>query len=507
MDINTLSYWHKTATKKDFPPLKSDLETDTLIIGSGITGITSAYCLARRGIKPILIEAGDLCDGTTGNTTGKITIQHGIIYSHLLEKYGHDKAQQYSESHTQALNFIQNVVKEHSIDCQLAFNTAYLYATTKDEKLMLDKEYQAAKELGIEADFQQKFDFPPGNFGVLGFKNQAVFHPVRYINKLAQCAVDHGAQIYCSTKAVKIDDGELITVICENDLTIKARHLIMATQYPIYDGPNIFYTRLYAKRDYGIAVSTQKDWPDGSYINVGQPTRSLRTHIEGDDRILIAVGESHPTARGPEMNEHYDALINFAQSITEVKEVLAKWSAQDYDTPDQISYIGRISSGSNIYTATGFGRWGLSSGTLAGNMITELILDRGTKYEQLYSREREDYSSSLGKVITEVTDSVGELIKSKLEGFEELEGLNRGESRIISYQGHRAGAYRDFEDNVIILDISCTHMTTELNFNDAEKTWDCPAHGGRYSVEGKLLEGPPKHSLQLLYKGKYTDLF
>ncbi len=508
MSGDTISFWNKTATKAHYPRLDKSLETDILIIGGGITGITCAYCLALKGAAPILIEAGGLCDGTTGNTTGKITIQHDIVYSMIADKHGMDFAKRYAESQTSALDFINMQVTQNKIDCQLAESTAYIFASSEADRDAVQREFEVAKELGIDAKYMDEPDFPPDNFGMLGFKHQAVFHPVRYAEALAREAVAKGAKIYCDTKATQVENGDIKTVYCENGIVIKARHLVMATQFPIYDGPNLFYTRLYAKRAYGIALEAKKGWPDGSYISSGEPTRSIRTHIEDGRRILIVVGEDHATARGEDnMELHFESLIQYAERIAGVNELLAKWSAQDYDTPDQIPYIGRLSDHSNIYVATGFKKWGLSNGTLAGNMISELILNGNCRYEQLYSRKRGDYSSSMGKTITEVFGSVGELIKSKFEKPESIRDLKPGEGRVINFDGQRAGIYRDLDDHVTVLDISCTHMTTELNFNVAEKTWDCPAHGGRFAAsDGKLLEGPPKDSLQILYQGNFSDL-
>ena len=508
MSEDTVSFWNKTVEKEHYQRLDKSLGTDILIIGGGITGITCAYCLALKGAKPILIEAGGICDGTTGNTTGKVTIQHDIIYSKIVDKYGMNFAKLYAESQAGALDFVKEQVKQGSIDCQLAENTAYIFASAEEDRETLKREYEVAKKLGIDAEYIEEPDFPPDSFGMLGFRNQAVFHPVRYANALAKEAVSKGATIYCDTKAIKVENGAIKTIYCENDLVIKAKHLVMATQFPIYDGPNVFFTRLYAKRAYGIAVAAQKDWPDGSYISSGEPARSIRTHIENGKRILIVVGESHATARGEDNTElHFEHLTEYAERIAGKADLLAKWSAQDYDTPDQIPYIGRLSDNSAIYVAAGFKKWGLTSGTLAGQMISELITDGNCRYEELYSRQRADYSSSMGKTISEIFGSVGELIKSKFEKTESIRNLEPGEGRVINFDGQKAGIYRDFEGNATILDISCTHMTTELNFNAAEKTWDCPAHGGRFAAsDGKLLEGPPKDSLQILYQGKFSNL-
>ncbi|MDD2378058.1 MAG: FAD-dependent oxidoreductase [Bacilli bacterium] len=507
MEPINLSYWNKTNQKATYPKLENNIEVDTLIIGSGITGITSAYSLALKGRKAVVIEAGDLCDGTTGNTTGKLTIQHDIIYSNIIKKYGEEFAKEYVESQSKAIGFIRDVVKKEAIDCNLANSTAYIFGETEKEINDLKKEYETALKLGIDAEYIDNPNFPPNNMGMLAFKNQAVFHPTRYINGLAEAATSKGAKIYCSTKAIKIEPGDIITITCENDIVIKAKHLIMATQYPIYDGFNLFYARLYAKRAYGVAVEARREWPDGSYINVGNPTRSIRTHVEDGKKILIVVGESHATGREEDKkDEHFDNLIKFADDIAGIENVLATWSAQDYDTPDQIPYIGRLSKNSNIFVVSGYKKWGLTTGTLAGNIITDLIVNDDSPYEKLYSTSRADFLTSMGKVMTEVFSFVGELIKSKFEGNEDLIDLKQGEGRVIKYDGQKAGIYRDYDDNITILDITCTHMLSELHFNPLEKTWDCPTHGGRYAVDGKLLEGPPKNPLKVLYTGTFEEL-
>ncbi len=504
---STISFWNKTASKAHYPPLEKSIEVDTLIIGGGITGVTAAYCLALKGKKPLLIEAGGLCDGTTGNTTGKVTIQHDIIYRRLKDKYGLDFAKGYADSQTRALEFIRKVVEKENIHCQLATCTSYIYATNEEDRESIQQEYEVAKELGIDAEWIDHFHFPNVNRGMVGFKNQHAFHAVRYVEGLAKAAAEKGATLCCGTKAIRVESGESIQVYCERDLVIKAKHLVMATQHPIFDGPNLYFTRLYANREYGIAVEAKRDWPDGNFINPGNPARSIRTHLENGKKILIAVGDGHFTARSEGgMEKHFENLMNFAGSIAGVENLLAKWSAQDYKTPDQVPYIGRNSDHSNIYVGTGYNKWGLTSGTLAGMMIADLILKGGTEYEAIYSRDRGDLFSSLGTVLSEVFGSVAELIKSKFETTESIKNLKQGEGRVIEYKGQKTGIFRDYDDSVTILDISCTHMTTELNFNDAEKTWDCPAHGGRFATDGTLLEGPPKNCLKVLYRGKFEDL-
>lgn len=504
--MSNLSYWRMTAKGEEHEPLSGKIKTKALIIGGGISGVTAAYCLACKGLNPVLIEAGELCAGTTGNTTGKVTLQHEVIYSNLLQKYGDHAAREYAASQAEAIRFVQETAAKEHIDCQWVEDTAWLYACAQNEADILRDEYEAAQRLGIRAQWVDKPDFPKGSLKALGFPGQGAFHAVRYVQGLARAAQQKGAKIYGHTKAVGLEEGP-IEVVCENEAVIRAEHVMLATQYPDLSGTLLYFTRLYAQRDYAVAAEGEKEWPAGSYHNMGEPARSLRTHMEQGKRILIAVGETHYTGRDAESSEqHYQNLEAFAREIAGPCRILSRWSAQDYQTPDQIPYIGRLGGDRQVYLATGFGKWGLSSGTLAGRMIADLIVEGKCKYEELYSPKRSDFLSSPGKAATEVLSSVGELIKSKFKAPEELRSLKKGEGLRVRYEGRPAGAYRDEKDHVVVLDIACTHMGTTLNFNPSEKTWDCPAHGGRFDCRGKRLEGPPKEDLPVLYEGSWEAL-
>jgi glycine/D-amino acid oxidase-like deaminating enzyme/nitrite reductase/ring-hydroxylating ferredoxin subunit len=508
MEKNTVSIWNKTAEKAFYPRLTESLDADVLIIGGGITGVTCAYCLGKRGRSSVLIEAGGLCDGTTGNTTGKVTAQHGAVYAGLAKKHGPGAARDYARSQTEGLELVRRAAADEGIDCQLADSPACVFAAEEGDVEAVEKEYEAERRAGLDVELVENPWFPVKNLRMARCRDQYVFHPVRYVEGLAAAAAGRGARICCGTKAFKVEDGQMITVRCEDGIVVRAKHLVMATGYPIYDGPNLFYSKLYPKRTYGIAVRTVHPWPDGSYITAGKPTRSFRTHVEKGEPVLIVVGDGHTTGRSKEdMSVHFENLMQFAEKLAGVREVLAMWSAQDYESPDLLPYIGRISDNTNIYVASGFRKWGLTNGTLAGDLIAELIDTGNCRYEGLYSRTRSDFFSSPGTAIAGNVSSIAELVWSKLEGSGHLERLEAGQGRVVRFGGQRAGIYRGENDDVTILDITCTHMGTELNFNSAEKTWDCPAHGGRFSTDGKLLEGPPKDPLKVLFKGKYEDLF
>ncbi len=507
MNSKPISYWNQTADRKGRPAAEQDLQTEVLIVGGGITGVTCAWCLAQKGLRPVLLEAGEIGGGTTGNTTGKLTLQHGIIYSRIARRYGDGYARLYAEAQDGAIHFIRQRVEAGSIACQLADSTAFLYAAREGGRRTMEKEYKAALRLGIQADLLHHPDFPEGSLSLLGFRNQAVFHPLRYLDALCEEAVSFGAQVYGHTKAVRIEDGDEISVFCESGIRVRTKQLVVATQYPICGGPFRFFPRLYAKRSYGIAVKAKRDWPDGSFIGVDPPVFSIRTHVEHGQRILIVVGEGHPTGRGiADARVHFDRLAGFAEQLAGVERLLASWSAQDYETPDQIPFIGRLPDCSRIFFASGFGKWGLSNGTLAGRMLAELIHEGHSRFETLFSLKRADFLHAPGKAAVENLASISELVSSQWEQPGKLRGLRRGEGRVIEYKGIKAGAYRDEDDRVTVLDIHCAHMKTLLRFNPAERTWDCAAHGGRFDTDGHPLEGPPRKALKIYFKGPYDAL-
>lgn len=507
MNNHTDSYWKQTGKLTNYPSIHQNITTEVVIIGGGITGVSCAYSLVQAGLRPVLLEAESLCGGTTGNTTGKITVQHHIIYSKLLSIYGIGRARSYYQSQRKALDFVKDVITRENISCQRLDDTAYIYASDAHELNAITKEHAVAMRLGIDAELINKPEVPFSCCGMLGYKKQMVLHPLRYIEGLADAARKNGAAIYCGTKVIKLEEGDRTQVFCETGVVITAKHVIMATGYPFYDGPNLFFARLFPKRSYGIAVKAINDWPTGSFISAGEPTRSFRTHIENGEPILIVAGDGHVTGRGSEeMSDHFDHLLQFADRLAGVRETLSLWSAQDYETPDLLPYIGRISARSNVYLAAGFRKWGLTNGTLAGLMLTDIICSGDNRYEKLYSRSRPDMLTAPGPAIGGVASSLAALVKSKIEQAEEIEKLAVGEGRVIRFDGAKAGIYRNETGDVILLDITCTHMGTVLNFNSAEKTWDCPAHGGRYNTAGELLEGPPKNPLRVLFCGKYEDL-
>lgn len=508
MSTETHSYWHKTASSNKYPPLLDNLEVDNLIVGGGITGVTAAYLLGEKGYgdNTVLIEKDEIASGGSGNTTAKISLMHDNIYSRLLKEQNISTAKMYYQAQSAAVDFIKDTIRKEKIECNYIGNTGYLYSDVPEEAANVEKEFEAAARLEIPSKFLLQPPFPKNCINMAAFYNQGVFHPIKYLNALCEKAVKKGVRIFTDTAAVGVKDADTVTVTLKNGTVIKAKNLIIATQYPFYEDKNFFFSKLYAKRGYLVAALCEKDFPDGSYKKSGNPPRSLRKCYEGGECVCIAQGETHPTGRSEDMQQKFDNVAAFLNDELTIKKELARWSMQDYETPDGMPFIGKIDKKSHIYVGTGYGRWGMSNGTLAGMILSDLIAAGGNRFEDLFSPLRKIKISPIINMTTEVTNSVGELIKSKTEPHKSDLNLQPGEGRVIVYEGQTAGVYCDKNGIATILDITCSHMGTTLNFNSFEKTWDCPAHGSRFAVDGTVLEGPAKKQLKILYTGKWDSV-
>ncbi|HEO8418825.1 FAD-dependent oxidoreductase [Niallia sp. FSL W8-0635] len=495
---NAESYWTDTIHLPEYPCLEDDMQVDVVIVGGGITGITSAYLLVNAGLKVALIEANKLLNGTTGHTTAKITAQHDLIYDELIRYAGKDMARLYYEANTDALKFIHETVNKHQIDCDFTHQDAYVYSTTEEYARKLEKEAEAYEELLIEGKLINKLPFDLEIYNALVMKNQAQFHPLKYLAHLTKIITEKEGYIFENTTAVNIETGEHPAVLTREGSRITAKYVLACSHFPFYEGAGLYSTRMHADRSYIIAAKVKKDYPGGMYISADEPKRSLRyATINGEEMILIS-GESHKTGQGGETLKHYEALETFGQQVFGIENITYRWSAQDLTTLDKIPYIGEITSGQkNILIATGYRKWGMTNGTAAALLFRDIILGNKNKYQKLYSPFRFNLNPSLKNFFMQNANVVSHLIKGKLEiPQNDINNLSHDEGAVIDINGHRKGAYRDKEGTLHIVDTTCTHMGCEVAWNDGERSWDCPCHGSRFSYTGEVLEGPAEKPLQ-----------
>jgi glycine/D-amino acid oxidase-like deaminating enzyme/nitrite reductase/ring-hydroxylating ferredoxin subunit len=491
------SYWLSSTKKHGYPALEGNDETDVVIIGGGIVGITTAYLLKDTGMKIAIVEKDRIMHGTTGYTTAKITSQHQLVYDFLINKVGREKAQQYADAHQAAIEMIASIIEENSIACDFSRQPAYVFTQYDSFIKNIDNEVIAAESLGLPATYVTSLDLPFDISCAVRFSDQAQFHPLKYLYALVSQLQRENCTIFENTRALKIEDEPQYTVVTDKG-NIKAETVVVASHFPFHDKEGLYFARLYQSRSYIIAFRAQEKLPEGMFISAELPVRSLRTvPAEGGDMILLA-GEGHRTGTGDNTLLHYENLKNMAGEMLKAETTNYHWSAQDCMTLDSIPYIGRLTPGQrNLYVATGFKKWGMTGGTAAAMIITDMIKEKENPWAPVFDPARLNVTASAANFIKNAAKLTQELVGGKLEIVEEsLEGIKNGESRIVRKDGKRIGVYKDDEGNLHTVDTTCTHMRCELSWNEAEKTWDCPCHGSRFTYDGKVVEGPAVKDLE-----------
>ncbi|MCD2348527.1 FAD-dependent oxidoreductase [Clostridium guangxiense] len=490
------SYWIESTKGTNYPSLKEDIKVDVAIVGGGIVGITAGFLLSKQGVKIAVLEASKILQGATGFTTAKITSQHSLTYDKLINSMGVERAKQYADANEASISFIENTIKELNIDCDFEKMPAGVY--TNEDKYVKDieKELNVATMLGIKAKIVDNLPINIPMKSALIFENQAQFHPRKYLLPLAEKIIKTGNQIYENTEVFEVRPGNPIELVVTNGKKITVQKVIICSHFPCYDGMGLYLTRLRPERSYAVVVHIKEKFPKFMLINAENPTRSLRAQNDGEKELILVGGENHKVAHGDNFEEHYENLEKFAKDIFTVDDIAYRWSLQDYISVDNVPYIGKImSSKENIYVATGFKKWGMTNGTAAARILTDEILGANNPWKEVFDPTRKFTAQAYGKLFAENFDVAKELIIGKIKSGEDGIDIKKDEGKIVEIEGHKYGAYRDEDGKLHIVNITCTHVGCELKWNDAEKSWDCPCHGSRFTYDGEILEGPATHRL------------
>jgi len=486
-----MPYWIHSTTKDPYPTLKKDITVDVAIIGGGIVGITSAYLLKENGLKVAIIEGNELCHGTTGYTTAKITSQHGLIYNKLKTNMGEERAQQYAASNEYAISFIEDTIKKENIACDFHRLPAYIYTLDPSYRDKLEQEAKIALSLGIKASFLEEI---PSFFPVLGalcFENQAEFHPVKYLLALTKKISGDNSYIFEHSRAVEVQEEGRCVVTTAEGYKVSADKIIIASHFPCYDGLGLYFSRIYTEMSYVIAAKIKETFPKGMFINAEDPGRSIRSQATPQGELILFGGDHHKTGHGPDTKTHYENIYSFGKEHYNLEKVHYHWATQDCMTVDGIPYIGALSNKStNIFVATGFGKWGMSNGTVASIILTDMARGIENSWSPVYDPSRFTPIPSAAKLLKENGSVAASLIKGKLTPVPNSADLEIGEGKILQGEQDRIGVYKDEEGKLHIVNATCTHLGCQLVWNNVEKTWDCPCHGSRFTIDGENLEGP-----------------
>lgn len=482
---DTSSFWRSTEKLPSYNHLNMDVDVDVVVAGGGIAGITTAYMLAKEGKKVALVEARELASGTTGYTTSKLSAQHSLIYDEMIKRYDKETAKKYYQANMEALALVKQFQEEEQIDCELVEEDAYVFTESDDWKVRLEKEAQAYETLGIDGELIDNMPLDIDIKAALVMHKQAQFHPVKYLHGLLKAIEKNDGLIFENTSVIDIEqNNDKITCKTDQKYSLTCENVVFATHAPSYEPEDFYSENLTPESSYALAIKAEKSFPEGMYINAELPKRTMRAMTDqGEDYILVG-GESHDTGDGLSTQDRYQDLLHYADKLFGVKEVVDHWSSHDLYSPDRIPFIGKMFAGKeNMYTATGFGKWGLSNGTIGAEVLTDLILGKANAYTALFSPARE---------ITEVDEEEesNPFDGDKANEAAKAEDLANGQGAVVKLDGDDVGAYRDDQGKLHLLDIACTHMGCDVAWNDGDETWDCPCHGSRFNATGGVIEGP-----------------
>lgn len=491
------SLWVGTTPETDYPPLAGEVAVDVAVIGGGITGLTTATLLKRAGATVAVVEAGRIAAGTTGYTTAKVTSLHSLIYAELMRMLGAERARIYADANQAGVEWVAEFVREAGIECDFRRMPAFTYTTEADRIDAIEAEVEASQQLGLPASATELTDLPYPVLAALRFDDQVLFHPRKYCLGMAEGLPGDGSYLFEMTRATGVEDADPCVVTTEHGV-VRAGHVVLATQIPFLDRGG-FFAKTYPSRSYAMAVRIDGPVPEGMYIGVGQAGHSIRPHWLGEEEFLIIGGEDHKVGDDPDTRRRYAALEEWARAQFPVRSVEYRWSAQDYMPADDVPYIGRMTSGSErLLTATGFKKWGLSTGTFAGMIISDAILGRENPWASLFDATRLDLTHSARSLISENLDVAKRFVGDRLATMQAppVDTLAPGEGGIVEMAGEKVAASRDEAGVVHAVSPACAHLGCLVSWNTAEATWDCPCHGSRYDRDGRAIQGPTVKDLE-----------
>lgn len=482
------SYWLDQHTGKQYAKLSEDQHIHTLVIGAGLTGLTTAYYLSSITPNVLVIEADEIGYGASGRNTGKVSVQHGLVYKKLIHIHGEEKARQYYQVQKEAIESIEAIIKEHEISCDWRKADTILVSEDEVKRAQLQDEYQAYLDLGIHAEFIDSCEYPFSISAGIKLHNQGSYDPYRYLLGLSDVLDARGIRIYEHSPVSSVEKDGSGWCVSVNNHNIYAQNIVSATQTPILDGFSFYFAKTYPSVSHLAYINVTHSIQDMLY-SIDDPMRSYHplTH-----HGMICGGYEHEC--GKETKEDHDAWLLALQKTWDCQMPEWSWSSQDLVSYDHMPLIGSLSKKApNFFIACGFSKWGNTNANVAAKIISSMILKQENVYASLFDPNRA--SLILQPKCFQMNFKTGiNFIKSHFPSFQERE-CKQQEGCTIEIDAHPYGMYRDEKDELFIVDLLCPHMGCVCTFNEVDHTWDCPCHGSRFSYQGEIIKGPAQSSL------------
>jgi glycine/D-amino acid oxidase-like deaminating enzyme/nitrite reductase/ring-hydroxylating ferredoxin subunit len=491
---NTRSFWMTTAEVPHFEPLGADTECDVCIVGAGIAGMSTAYLLCRAGKRVVVLDDGPIGGGETGRTTAHLCSALDDFYSEIEKMHGVEGARVAAQSHADAVSRIESIVKEEKIDCGFQRVDGYWFAEDADGAQELDEEAAAARRAGIQG--VTRIDQVPGmvfkTAAALSFANQAQFHPLKYLAGLARAITRDGGRICCGSHVAELENRPRRPQVKTADgKTVTADAIVFATNSPVNDWVTM-HTKQAAYRTYVVAFRIPAgSVAPGLYWDNLDPYHYVRIASEGEDDTLIVGGQDHKTGQADDQEERFEKLVKWTRKrFPTAGAITHKWSGQIIEPNDYMAFIGRNPGDENIFIATGDSGNGITHGTVAGILITDLITGKANAWEKLYepSRIRLRATPEFLRENLNVAKQYKDLATpGEISGLDELP---RNSGAVIRHGVHKVAVFKDAQGGIHQRSAICPHLYCVVDWNDSEKTWDCPCHGSRFDSYGKVINGP-----------------
>lgn len=478
---------------------------DAVIIGAGITGITTVHELQRAGLRCAVVEARTIAFGTTGGTTAHLNTVLDTTYDRIERSHGRTAARLVATGLLEALELLRANARAHAPDCTFTELDSFTFSQNEKETEMLLSMMESGIAAGIPMEPVGRLPIQRGYHAVLKVPAQASFHPGRYVHGVARAFVDAGGMLFEGLRCTAVEEATNGSVVRTERGELHARRVVHATHVP--PGVNILHFRCAPYRSYALAakLTDQGAYPDALIYDLEDPYHYYRTQVIDGQPFLIVGGEDHKSGHEENTNARFRALEEHARKYFPVREITHEWSSQYFESADGLPYIGKLPGGHvGVHCATGFGGNGMMLGTLAAMVLRDMFTSKGGELATLFDPGRVSMIAGFANMAKEAADVVGHFIKKPFlpERIPDVDALGTNEGRLVRLDGRAIGMFKDRQGRLHAVDPACSHVNCTVAWNAAERSWDCPCHGSRFDVDGHMLTGPARKDLQQLDPGK-----
>lgn len=491
----SLSTWVAGVPGRRFAPLEGDLRTDVCIVGGGLTGVTTARLLAERGRKVVLLEAERVGRGVTGHTTAHLTETIDASYRSLERDFGPEGALEAARSVRASIDTVERLTAEDGAACGFQRVPGWAFTEHDDRVGALREEYEAARRASLAVDWTTECPLPFPVAAAIRFDAQARFHPRAYLFPVLRAAMRRGVRVFEDTRVLEVQDGAPCRVHTGAG-TVTADDVVLATHVPT---DSVVLQLRYAQyRSYVVACRMPGRLPDGLFWDDDDPYHYVRGHVEKGEALLLVGGEDHKVGQEDDTEGCFERLLTYTLGRFPVTSVRHRWSAQVAEPADGLPYIGRPALNRHLYVATGYSGTGMTFGTLAGMILADQLVGRENPWSALYSPNRLATLREVKDAAAENVDYPLHLALDRLSPAEarSLDEVAPGEAKRVDVGGRTLAVYRHPDGKADVVSATCTHMGCLVDWNPAEKSWDCPCHGSRFDTKGDILNGPAAKPLQ-----------